>query len=87
MQQAIESLAEQINAMFRPDTILVPPRWFTTDPADMSDVLTLEEFNVFICHSIRQHVMYYEEDAEGRKHYECLECVRHQGHAGSEGVR
>lgn len=82
MQQAMEYLALSLQSQLRPDAILVHSRWFTTDPATMSSELTQEDFGFFVCHFIRRHVVYWEEDAEGRKHYECLECVRDQGDPG-----
>lgn len=47
---------------------------FTTDVNDMSGVLTMQDLSVFLCHNVRKHVMYYEQDEEGNKRYECLEC-------------
>lgn len=52
----------------------VPSLGFTTDINDMSGVLTMQDLSVFLCHNVRRHVLYYEQDAEGNKHYECLEC-------------
>ena len=46
---------------------------FATDPTDASGVLTMEDLHVFLCHTVRRHVMYYHEESDG-KHYECLEC-------------
>jgi hypothetical protein len=47
---------------------------YTTD-VNTAAALTMTDLKVFMCHSFKQHVLYYEVDADGKKfNYECLEC-------------
>lgn len=49
---------------------------FVTNPTDPSGVLTRRDLLLFLCHDVLGHVLYYDEDVDGTKRYECLECHR-----------
>lgn len=70
MPDWLNDMLDTVNGNPDPSSIL----GYTTD-VNTAAALTMTDLKVFMCHSFKQHVLYYEVDADGKKfNYECLEC-------------